>query len=97
MALTFKKITGKIHLWLGLDSGIIIVFLGITGCILAFEQEIKSVTEPYLYVKESNHPVLPPSKFQQIALSSLPYKIPHIISYSVKFKSSHLAFYNSDP
>lgn len=97
MALTFKKITGKIHLWLGLASGLIIVFLGITGCILAFEQEIKSVTQPYLYVKESNQPVLPPSKLQQIAVAVLPDKIPHSVSYMDKGKSAQVAFYNEAP
>ncbi|MFT4153541.1 PepSY-associated TM helix domain-containing protein [Parafilimonas sp.] len=97
MALTFKKITGKIHLWLGLASGIIIVFLGITGCILVFEQEIKSVTEPYLHVKESNRPVLPPSRLHQIGVAALPGKIPHSVSYSGKDKSAQVAFYNADP
>lgn len=97
MALTFKKITGKIHLWLGLASGIIIVFLGITGCILAFEQEIKSVTQPYLYVEESNQPVLPPSKLQQIAVAALPDKLPHSVSYPDKGRSAQVVFYNPEP
>ena len=44
--MTFKKIVGKIHLWLGLSSGIVVCFLGITGCILAFEKEINEWTEP---------------------------------------------------
>lgn len=49
-----KKWIGKIHLWLGLSSGLVVVFLGITGCILAFQQEIEAVTQPYQYVKEQN-------------------------------------------
>lgn len=97
MALTFKKITGKIHLWLGLASGIIIVFLGITGCILAFEHEIKSFTQPFLYVKESNKPALPPSKLQQIAQTALPGKELHSIAYPEKGKSAQAIFYNDDP
>ncbi len=97
MTITFKKITGKIHLWLGLSSGIIIVFLGITGCILAFEQEIKSFTEPYLYVKAENKPVIPPARLQQIAMVQLPGKILHSISYSGKDKSAQVGFYNGDP
>ncbi|REA64332.1 PepSY domain-containing protein [Dyadobacter luteus] len=40
-----KKLTGKIHLWLGLVSGIIVFILGITGCIYVFIDEIK----PLLY------------------------------------------------
>jgi uncharacterized iron-regulated membrane protein len=34
----FRKTVGKLHLWLGLASGLIVCFLGITGCILAFQR-----------------------------------------------------------
>ena len=40
--MTFKKAIGKIHLWLGLASGLVVLLLGITGCILAFEMEIRN-------------------------------------------------------
>tara|TARA_R110002050_G_scaffold268550_1_gene410690 strand:+ start:36021 stop:37172 length:1152 start_codon:yes stop_codon:yes gene_type:complete len=36
-----KKFIGQVHLWLGLMSGLVVFILGITGCILAFEEEIK--------------------------------------------------------
>ncbi|MES2454559.1 MAG: PepSY-associated TM helix domain-containing protein [Bacteroidota bacterium] len=45
-----KKIIAWLHLWLGLVSGIVVIVLGITGCVLVFEQEIKSVTSPWLHV-----------------------------------------------
>jgi uncharacterized iron-regulated membrane protein len=35
-----KKLIGKLHLYLGLISGIMVFIISITGCILAFEQEI---------------------------------------------------------
>ncbi len=38
-----KKVIGKIHLWLGLTSGLIVFIISITGCIYVFEQELKSV------------------------------------------------------
>lgn len=42
----------KIHLWLGLCAGIFIALLGITGSIIAFEQEIQHALHPHLwYVK----------------------------------------------
>ncbi|MEM6815102.1 MAG: PepSY-associated TM helix domain-containing protein [Bacteroidota bacterium] len=37
----FKKYISQLHLWLGLGSGIIVFILGVTGCIWAFEEEIK--------------------------------------------------------
>ncbi|MGE9313608.1 PepSY-associated TM helix domain-containing protein [Niabella sp. CJ426] len=38
-----KKGIGKIHLWLGLSSGLVVFILGFTGCILAFEYELKDL------------------------------------------------------
>ncbi|SEB14637.1 PepSY-associated TM helix domain-containing protein [Pedobacter hartonius] len=39
----FRKITGFIHLWLGLISGLVVLVLSITGCIFAFQKEISDV------------------------------------------------------
>lgn len=36
-----KKLIGKIHLWLGLASGLVVFIVGITGCLYAFIDEIK--------------------------------------------------------
>jgi uncharacterized iron-regulated membrane protein len=47
-----KKINAWLHLWLGLASGVVVIVLGITGCILVFEQEIKSLAYPWLHVKK---------------------------------------------
>jgi len=38
----FKYWAGKAHLWLGLTSGLIVLFLAITGCIFVFSQEISN-------------------------------------------------------
>lgn len=39
--MVLKKILHQTHLWMGLLSGIIVFILGVTGCILAFVDEIK--------------------------------------------------------
>ncbi|MEM8966342.1 MAG: PepSY-associated TM helix domain-containing protein [Bacteroidota bacterium] len=39
--MTTKKVIGQIHLWLGLASGLVVVILGVTGCIYVFIDEIK--------------------------------------------------------
>src|SRR3954467_5640087 len=39
--MSFKKIILKIHLWLGMGSGLIIFILGITGCIYVFDEELR--------------------------------------------------------
>ncbi|MEM1002258.1 MAG: PepSY-associated TM helix domain-containing protein, partial [Bacteroidota bacterium] len=41
--MTFKKIIGKIHLWLGLASGLVVFIVSITGCIYVFEKELKGI------------------------------------------------------
>ncbi len=33
------------HLWLGLASGIVVIFVSLTGCIFVFEEEIRNVTQ----------------------------------------------------
>lgn len=39
-----KKILRKLHLWLGLVSGIVVFLLAVTGCIYVFNEEIKQFT-----------------------------------------------------
>lgn len=56
-----------IHRWLGLISGLVVFIVGITGCILAFEQEIKEYTQPWQYVSQLNKAQLLPSQIKQIA------------------------------
>jgi uncharacterized iron-regulated membrane protein len=92
----FRKTVGKLHLWLGLASGLIVCFLGITGCILAFEREIENVTQPYRFVAERNAAVLKPSELEVIALKQLPGKKLHSISYQPG-KSAVASFYNGKP
>lgn len=76
-----RKIVGTLHLWLGLLSGAIVLFLGLTGCILAFEREIEEATQPYRFVKKQNVALLQPSQIQKIAERQLPQKKLHSIGY----------------
>jgi uncharacterized iron-regulated membrane protein len=95
--LSFKKIIGKVHLWLGLGSGLVVCFLGITGCILAFQKEIESFTNCYQYVEEQNKEQLAPSRMKEIALQALPGKHLHSVIYGTSGKSAQMIFYNGDP
>ncbi|MHA3786816.1 PepSY-associated TM helix domain-containing protein [Flavobacterium hauense] len=59
---TFKQWVGKAHLWLGLASGLVVLFLSITGCIFVFSQEISDwQREDALYVPEVKSTRLPVS------------------------------------
>jgi uncharacterized iron-regulated membrane protein len=51
----FKKIIGKLHLWLGLISGLIVFIVSITGCIYVFKDEIQNFQrKDYIYHGETN-------------------------------------------
>ena len=52
--MTFKKVIGQIHLWLGLLSGLVVFVLGVTGCIWAFEEEISDWVYRGYYFNEQN-------------------------------------------
>ncbi|RYY35211.1 MAG: PepSY domain-containing protein [Sphingobacteriaceae bacterium] len=93
---TLKFWIGQLHLWLGLASGILVVFLGITGCILAFEQEIRNVTEPYKYTAVQSKPLLPPTRIKAAAEKAMPGKHPHSVGYEPG-KSSTVVYYSAEP
>lgn len=59
--MSFKKIIGKIHLWLGLTSGLVVFIVAITGAIWAFETELSNLFYSYRTVEIQDKPVLPPS------------------------------------
>jgi uncharacterized iron-regulated membrane protein len=93
---TFKKVTGQVHLWLGLITGALVLFLGITGCILAFEREIEDATQPYRFSPVENRALLPPSKVKAIAIAQLPAKHLHSVTYQPGH-STTAVFYNYNP
>lgn len=92
----FKKIIRWIHLVLGLLSGLIVLFLAITGCILAFEIEIRNVSEPYRFIKERNQEYLPPTTLKAIAEKNLISKNAISIEYPGKGRSAIASYYDAD-
>lgn len=62
-----KKTIGKIHLWLGLASGLIVIILGITGCLYVFEEELRPLVHNHYHVDEVKKTALPFSKLLEIA------------------------------
>ena len=79
----FSKVNAWLHLWLGLASGIVVFIMGVTGCILVFEQEIKQLTSPWLNVEaQSADKILPPSKIYASVKKALPKKDIHGLWYN---------------
>lgn len=71
--MTLKKITGKVHLWLGLFSGIVVFIVGLTGCLLVFEEELSRLFDYGVFqkVEEQNQPYALPSTVFSVADSAL--------------------------
>lgn len=65
--MTFKNFIKKVHLWLGLSSGLIVFILGITGCLYVFEEELRPIVHDYYYSDEVKGKKLPVSRLIEIA------------------------------
>lgn len=73
----FKRIIRQIHLWLGLLSGLVVLILGITGCIYAFEEELQSwFYADKLYVKPTDTPRKPLEECLAAAQATLGKEMP---------------------
>ncbi len=81
-----KKLAGKVHLWLGLPTGLVVFILGLTGAIYCFAPELQGL-QSYRKVKRENKRFLPPSEMKRIAEQSLPGKIIQRIYYDGKDKA----------
>jgi uncharacterized iron-regulated membrane protein len=92
-----KKINAWLHLWLGLASGIVVVIISITGCILVFEQEIKSLTSPWLHAeKPANGEMLAPSILHRSVEKALPGKHIESVWYHGENRTAHFGIHESD-
>ncbi|MEN0062349.1 MAG: PepSY-associated TM helix domain-containing protein [Myxococcota bacterium] len=66
---------GKLHLWLGLASGVVVLIVGITGCLYVFQNEITDlVSADTRFVEVPANPVrAAPSQVFAAARAALPY------------------------
>lgn len=95
--MSFRKIIGKVHLWLGLVSGAVVFIIAITGCLYAFKEEITDMLEPFRYVQAQDKPYLPPSGLRSIAEKQLPGRHIHSVSYGQKTDAVRVSFYARVP
>lgn len=95
--MTFKKAIGKIHLWLGLSSGLVVFIVSITGCIYAFQVEIQDLVQSYRYVEIEKKPMLPPSALKSIVEKIVPDKNVHSITYERPGRAAIANIYHYEP
>ncbi|HEY5745141.1 MAG TPA: PepSY-associated TM helix domain-containing protein [Chryseolinea sp.] len=84
--MAFRKAIQRVHLWLGFTSGTLLVAVALTGCVLAFEDELRYATQhDVLYVEAENKPQLSVSQLQA-----------SLREYDAKLKLNQIRFYG-DP
>ena len=89
-----KKLIHKMHLWLGLSSGLVVFIVAVTGCIYAFQTEIQDLTQPYRFVEKEGTEMLPPSEISQIADAALPGKHLHAVLYPTGKRAAQAIYYS---
>ncbi len=73
-----RKLIGLLHLWLGMASGLVIIILGITGCLYSFIDEIRPLIyhERIFIEPAQQQKMLPLQDIRNAADGSLERKIP---------------------
>jgi uncharacterized iron-regulated membrane protein len=92
-----KKITNKIHLILGLGSGLVVFIVAITGCLWVFKEEIKAITQEELNIENSNDDFLSITEAETIAHTVYPDKLIHGILYDDTSQPIEAIFYQAEP
>jgi len=91
-----KKINAWLHLWLGLASGIVVIIVSLTGCILVFESELEDLTMQHLHAENpKNLPMLPPSQLLPAVQVAMPGKKVNSVWYHGASRTAHFSL-NSD-
>lgn len=91
-----RNIVNKIHLWLGLASGLLVFIIAITGSLYAFQEEITGLGK-YHDVQEQQADFMPPSLLGPIAEKLLPGKELHAVKYNSRDKAAEAIFYGYNP
>lgn len=97
--MTFKQAISKLHLWLGFTSGLLVFVIAITGCIIAFEDEIKSYTRSFRNIEAPDDAkLLPPSALAAKASAALGRdEEPKGIVYNESTKTASVWFWGLEP
>ena len=91
--MTFKKAIGKLHLWLGLGSGLVVFIVSLTGAIFTFQDEIRDATQSWRHVEVPAHTApLPPSRLQAAVVTRHPGALPSWTTYYAPDRSTTVYF-----
>ncbi len=88
--MTVRKIFGRIHLWLGLATGLVIFIVALTGAIYCFAPELQNATQRYRFVAPASTSLLPPSQIKAIAAKQINNNKIERIFYGEKNKAVYV-------
>ena len=91
-----RKIILKIHLWLGLSTGLMVFIVSITGAMYCFAPELQQLTQPYRSVAIQNTRFLPASALIAIAEKQVPDKKAKRLYYGQPNKAAYALFFDKD-
>ncbi|AWM12739.1 peptidase [Flavobacterium sediminis] len=94
----FKYWIGKLHLWLGLTTGLLVFIISITGAIYAFQEEITNhLRKDVIFHKEQNieaKAILPIKELEKKVNEYTSEKFPlHWVTIPVDKKRSYIFYY----
>lgn len=92
-----KTIARKIHLYLGLLTGLVIFIVSITGALWTFKEEIESINNNYSEIIAQNKPFLKALALKKIAQEQCPNHTIHGVKYGQKNQSVEVVFYDYKP
>jgi uncharacterized iron-regulated membrane protein len=95
--MTVKKVIGKIHLWLGFSSGLLVFVIAVTGCIYAFQREIQDMTQKFRFVERQSKEFLPPSVLKAAAETKLSGKHIHAVQYLGPDRAAQVIYFSLEP
>ncbi|MFV0538159.1 MAG: PepSY-associated TM helix domain-containing protein [Dysgonomonas sp.] len=81
MTIKIRKICIKLHLYLGLLSGIVVFIVCTTGSLYVFKDEITNLSQQWKTVEVQNTPTLLPSEVLSIANKEASDTVPSAITY----------------
>lgn len=92
--MTFKQLTGKLHRWLGLTSGLVVFIVAVTGCMYCFQEEIQDAVQEYRFVEDAGKPFVAPTKLRDIAQRQLPGRHLHSVQYNERNRAAIASFWH---
>ncbi|BDS11215.1 PepSY-associated TM helix domain-containing protein [Aureispira anguillae] len=92
-----KKTARKIHLYLGILTGLIVFILALTGACLSFQDEIRDLSADYKVVDKAATPRLAASEIKALAQAVFPDKAIHGAVFGKETDAIEVIFYEAEP